>query len=75
MRPLAILAPFLAIFALFITETIVAAQTPEVPHPTLPAGAGKIEADAPKAFTSTPSGLQYRVLRKGTGAAPGRRAT
>ena len=68
MRPLAIFA--VAVSALFIMETIVAAQTPEVPHPTLPAGAGKIEATAPKAFTQAPSGLQYRVLRKGTGAAP-----
>ena len=70
MRLPAIVPPVLAILALFIMETIVAAQTQEVPHPSLPAGAGKIEADAPKAFTATPSGLQYRVLRKGTGAAP-----
>ena len=70
MRLPAIVPPVLAILALFIMETIVAAQTQEVPHPSLPAGAGKIEADAPKAFTATPSGLQYRVLRKGAGAAP-----
>ena len=70
MRLPAIVPPVLAILALFIMETIVADQTQEVPHPSLPAGAGKIEADAPKAFTATPSGLQYRVLRKGTGAAP-----
>ena len=42
----------------------------DVPHPTLPTGAGAIDADAPKAFASTASGLQYRVLRKGTGANP-----
>ena len=42
----------------------------DVPHPQLPAGAGAIEADAPKAFTTTKSGLQYRVLRKGSGANP-----
>jgi FKBP-type peptidyl-prolyl cis-trans isomerase len=41
-----------------------------VPHPKLPTGAGKIDADAPQAFTATDSGLKYRVLRKGTGAAP-----
>ena len=70
MRLPAIVPPVLAILALFIMETIVAAQTQEVPHPSLPAGAGKIEADAPKAFTATPSGLQYRVLRTGAGAAP-----
>jgi FKBP-type peptidyl-prolyl cis-trans isomerase len=42
----------------------------DVPHPTLPTGAGTIDADAPKAFASTASGLQYRVLRKGAGANP-----
>jgi FKBP-type peptidyl-prolyl cis-trans isomerase len=29
-----------------------------------------IDADAPKTFTATASGLQYRVLRKGKGATP-----
>jgi FKBP-type peptidyl-prolyl cis-trans isomerase FkpA len=68
-------APLLLAFVsltFFATETIVA-QAPdakEVPHPALPAGAGKIDADAPKTFATTPSGLHYRVLRKGTGAAP-----
>jgi FKBP-type peptidyl-prolyl cis-trans isomerase len=42
----------------------------DVPHPQLPAGAGAIDAAAPKAFATTGSGLQYRVLRKGTGASP-----
>jgi len=51
-------------------ETAVAADTADVPHPQLPAGAGKLDADAPKTFATTPSGLQYRVLRKGTGANP-----
>jgi len=51
-------------------ETAVAADTTETPHPQLPAGAGKLDADAPKAFAATPSGLQYRVLRKGSGANP-----
>lgn len=47
------------------------AQEPKtVPHPTLPTGAGKIDADAPQNFTTTDSGLKYRVLRKGAGAAP-----
>jgi FKBP-type peptidyl-prolyl cis-trans isomerase len=58
----------------FASETIVA-QAPqpaaqEVPHPSLPAGAGTIDADAPKAFTTTASGLRYRVLRKGAGPGP-----
>jgi FKBP-type peptidyl-prolyl cis-trans isomerase len=42
----------------------------DVPHPQLPAGAGAIDAAAPKAFATTGSGLQYRVLRKGAGANP-----
>lgn len=62
-----ILLMSLVSLALFTTETIVAQ---EVPHPTLPAGAGKLDADAPKGFETTASGLQYRILRKGTGANP-----
>lgn len=42
----------------------------EVPLPKLPTGAGKIDANAPKKFTKTPSGLGYRILRKGKGNAP-----
>lgn len=42
----------------------------EVPHPELPKGAGKIDEKAPKTFTTTKSGLQYRVLREGKGAKP-----
>ncbi len=42
----------------------------DVAHPNLPKGAGAIDADAAKTFTTTPSGLQYRILRKGTGANP-----
>ncbi len=48
----------------------VQAQEPEVAHPQLPTGAGKIDESAPKAFTKTGSGLKYRVLRKGSGANP-----
>jgi FKBP-type peptidyl-prolyl cis-trans isomerase len=59
----------LALTPVFL-ENAVAADTAEVPHPQLPAGAGKLDADAPKVFASTPSGLQYRVLRKGAGANP-----
>jgi len=64
------LIPFsfsLLVASLFTMEFIVAQ---DVPHPTLPKGAGAIDADAPKTFTSTPSGLRYRVLRKGAGANP-----
>ena len=34
--------------------------------PDLPDGAGKMDEDAPDEFTSTASGLYYRVLRKGS---------
>jgi FKBP-type peptidyl-prolyl cis-trans isomerase len=54
-------------FSLFTPEFLMAA---DVPHPALPEGAGPIDADAPKEFTTTPSGLKYRVLRKGAGGKP-----
>ena len=56
--------------SILVPEITVAQPTAEVPHPALPAGAGKMDADAPKSFMKTDSGLQYRVLRKGTGAGP-----
>jgi|GEM_PF-2193802 len=40
------------------------------PFPELPKTAGKIDKDARQAFTETESGLRYRILRKGDGAAP-----
>lgn len=55
---------------LLLTEVTVPAQDKEVPLPTLPKNAGKVDAAAPKSFTATGSGLKYRVLRKGTGAMP-----
>jgi hypothetical protein len=50
--------------------TVVSADSPEVPFPELPTGAGPIDSDAPKSFVTTTSGLQYRVLRQGSGAKP-----
>lgn len=41
-----------------------------VAFPELPKGAGKIDNDAAKAFTTTDSGLNYRILRAGDGAKP-----
>jgi FKBP-type peptidyl-prolyl cis-trans isomerase len=47
-----------------------AEDAPEVPFPELPLGAGKIDDDAPRKFTTTESGLKYRVLRPGAGPTP-----
>lgn len=50
--------------------SFVSAEDKEVAIPKLPAGAGKVDDDAPKTFNSTKSGLKYRVLRAGKGAKP-----
>ncbi len=55
---------------LTLPELIVANAQQDNTAPNLPAGAGKVDADAPKAFLATSSGLKYRVLRKGTGEMP-----
>lgn len=59
----------LAALLIVVPETVVA-QAPQVPLPKLPAGAGEVDKDAPKTLAVTGSGLQYRVLRKGTGDSP-----
>ena len=41
-----------------------------VDFPKLPPGAGPIDEDAPREFTTTKSGLKYRILRKGEGKRP-----
>jgi len=41
-----------------------------VPFPKLPEGAGEISPKAAKSFTTTESGLKYRILRAGSGAKP-----
>jgi FKBP-type peptidyl-prolyl cis-trans isomerase len=53
---------------IFMGDHYVSAQ--EVALPAMPAGAGAADKDAPKTFTTTQSGLKYRILRKGTGANP-----
>jgi FKBP-type peptidyl-prolyl cis-trans isomerase len=71
MRPPSLVSISLLLLVSFLLpETAVHADPAEVPHPQLPAGAGKIDAAAPKTFASTNSGLQYRILRKGGGANP-----
>ncbi len=47
------------------------AQDPkEVPLPKLPAGAGQLDKDPPQTFTTTGTGLKYRILRAGAGPKP-----
>ncbi len=45
-------------------------EVKNVAFPELPKGAGKIDSDAAKTFTTTDSGLNYRILRAGDGAKP-----
>lgn len=49
---------------------MITSESKDVPFPELPKGAGQIDKDAATSFTATPSGLQYRILRQGTGANP-----
>ncbi len=49
---------------------MIASESKDVPFPELPKGAGQIDKAAPKEFTETKSGLRYRILRQGAGAAP-----
>ncbi len=57
--------------SLFITEVAMSEEeAKEVAYPKLPAGAGEIAEKAPKTFTTTKSGLKYRILRDGEGAKP-----
>ena len=58
------------LFLLVSAVRLDGAEPKEVPFPELPKGAGKIDKDAPKSFTTTPSGLKYRVLRKAEGSTP-----
>jgi len=44
-------------------------QKPTPPKPTVSAP-GSVDADAPEEFTSTPSGLKYRIRRKSDGVKP-----
>ena len=60
----------LGLFLLLAEVAVSADESKEVALPELPKGAGKVDADAPKKFTATESGLKYRVLRKGTGGKP-----
>ena len=62
---------FLAFLVLLIEPNFMSAQEEkEVALPKMPRGAGKPDAEAPKTFTATKSGLKYRILRKGDGVKP-----
>ena len=67
MRWLFLAIVFLSSF-FFIPETMTVAA--DVDIPSIPAGAGALDANPPKEFTTTATGLQYRVLRTGTGVNP-----
>ena len=62
--------PVIGLVLLLAEVNVSAQENKEVALPKLPEGAGKIDKDAAKTFTTSKSGLKYRVLRKGTGAMP-----
>lgn len=45
-------------------------QLPPPPAPKETIGPGRVDADAPEEFSTTPSGLKYRIRRKGNGRKP-----
>jgi len=49
---------------------LITSESQDIPFPELPKGAGKIDKDAATSLTETKSGLKYRILRQGGGAAP-----
>ena len=60
----------LAVFGCLMMAAGLALAEDTVPFPKLPEGAGPMDAKAPKTFTTSESGLKYRILRAGTGAKP-----
>jgi FKBP-type peptidyl-prolyl cis-trans isomerase FkpA len=60
----------LACFILIGGSALATQDGGDVEFPKLPKGAGKIDAEASKKFTTTQSGLKYRVLRKGSDKMP-----
>ena len=62
----------LLVSLIFVSVLTMAAesQSADIPLPTLPDGAGTTDASAPGSFTKTATGLEYRVLRAGSGEKP-----
>lgn len=60
---------------LVLAGVTMAEDAKEVKFPELPAGAGQIDKEAPKTFTTTKSGLKYRILREGKGEKPAAKNT
>ncbi|MBS0203824.1 MAG: FKBP-type peptidyl-prolyl cis-trans isomerase [Planctomycetes bacterium] len=59
----------------FLVELIEVSDPPisapvQTPHMHGPATPGEVDADAPEEFTTTPSGLKYRIRRKSDGKKP-----
>ena len=59
-----------ALFGLMLATAGLSLAEETVPLPRLPEGAGPMDAKAAKTFTTTESGLKYRILRAGSGAKP-----
>ncbi len=63
-----LLSAFVLLSVVLLTPEFTVAA--DIPHPALPEGAGPIDQAAPLEFTTTPSGLKYRILRQGAGGKP-----
>ena len=72
MRAVANRSMALLVSLIFVGVLTMAAESEsaDIPLPTLPDGAGPTDASAPSSFTKTATGLEYRVLRAGSGEKP-----
>ena len=72
MRAVANRSMALLVSLIFVGVLTMAAESEsaDIPLPTLPDGAGSTDASAPSSFTKTATGLEYRVLRAGSGEKP-----
>ena len=72
-----ILQMLLRVVGLSLLVVVIGCSQPPAPPPPahlklprLPAGVGRCDDNAPATFTTTPSGLKYRILRASEGAHP-----